>query len=303
MMRGKQMSNIQEYGFKDITKKNEEPSTSMANVESQRAAQEVQAQYVIAKRFPRDENVAFSKIMKACERKFLAEQAIYAYPRGTQVVTGPSIRLAEVLSQAWGNLDAGIVEIEQSNGVSVCKAYATDLETNISVSKTFHVAHERHTRRGVTRLTDPRDIYELVANQGARRLRACLLGIIPADVAEAAVKQCEKTLAAGNNEPIEERVRKMVLKFNEIGIGVDHLEKRLGHKLSAIIETEIVTLGSIYKSIKDGMGKREDFFSFDLEEDKPQKTSEVSSSATQTSVLASKIGKNTKAKDDKVEKN
>jgi hypothetical protein len=235
--------------------------TSITQIEQSRAAQEVQAAYVIAKKFPRDENKAFAKIMKACERPFLADQAMYAYPRGGQVVTGPSIRLAEVLAQCWGNIDIGVVEISQANGVSVCKAYAIDLETNVPVSKTFHVVHERHTKKGVQKLTDPRDIYELVANNGARRLRACILGVIPGDIAEAAVKRCEETLTSGKDkEPFGDRIRKLILLFDEQGVKVDHIEKRLGHKLEATIPAELVTLGSIYKSLRDGMAKREDFF-------------------------------------------
>ena len=67
-----------------------------------RQAQEVQAAMVIAKKFPRDEAKAFDKIMRSCQRKGLAEQAEYTYPRGGQKVMGPSIRLAESIAQNWG---------------------------------------------------------------------------------------------------------------------------------------------------------------------------------------------------------
>lgn len=234
-------------------------NNSMVDVASNRAEHEVQAAFVIAKRFPRNENQAISNIMNACKRQSLAEQALYSYPKGGQMVTGPSIRLAETLSRYWGNLDCGVREISQSNGVSVAEAYAVDLETNTRMTKTFHVKHERHTKRGITHLKDPRDIYELVANNGARRLRACILGVVPGDVVEDAVNQCGKTLES-SDVPIKEQVRKMVMAFDEIGVKVEHLEKRLGHNLDATIPNEIVTLKSIYKSIKDGMASRESFF-------------------------------------------
>lgn len=227
--------------------------------EESRAQHEVQAAYVIAKRFPRNQMEAYENIMESCKRPFLAEQAIYAYPRGGSMVTGPSIRLAEAMAQAWGNLDCGIREISQANGVSVAEAYAIDLQTNTRVTKVFYVKHERHTKKGVTRLTDPRDIYELVANQGARRLRACILGVLPGDIVEAAVARCKQTLES-SDVPIEEQVRKMIAAFNEQGVKVEHLEKFLGHKLDATIPTEIVRLKSVYKSLKDGMASREDFF-------------------------------------------
>lgn len=232
---------------------------STLNATDTRATAEVQAAYVIAKKFPRNEEECYTNIISSCKRKFLAEQAMYAYPRGGQTVTGPSIRLAEAMAQSWGNLDCGVREISQKSGVSIAEAYAIDLQTNTRITKMFHVEHVRHTKKGVNRLTDPRDIYELVANQGARRLRACILGIIPGDVTEAAVEQCTKTMV-NSDVPMVDQIRKLVLAFDEIGVKVEHLEKRLGHNLDATIPTEIVNLRSIYKSIKDGMAKREDFF-------------------------------------------
>jgi hypothetical protein len=117
----------------------------------------------------------------------------------------------------------------------------------------------RDTKKGRVKLTDARDIYEIVANQGARRLRACILGILPGDVVEAAVNQCKKTMESGE-VPLSDRIRLMVTKFDDLGVKVEHLEKRLGHNLDATISAEVVTLQGIYKAIKDGFSAREDFF-------------------------------------------
>ena len=138
-----------------------------------RQAQEVQAAMVIAKRFPRDEIEAQTRILQACERIVLAEKAEYSYLRGGEKVTGPSIRLAEVLARYWGNIDFGIIELEQRTGESTMMAYAWDLETNTRQTRIFVQKHERKTKKaGITKLDDPRDIYELTANMGARRVRA-----------------------------------------------------------------------------------------------------------------------------------
>ena len=150
--------------------------TSQTEMMVSRQAQEVQAAMVIAKRFPRDEVEAFNRVMQSCKRKSLAESAMYEYPRGGTKVTGPSIRLAEAIAQNWGNIDFGITELEQKNGESQVMAYAWDLETNSRQVKIFSVPHIRSTKKGNVPLTDPRDIYEMVANQGARRLRSCILG-------------------------------------------------------------------------------------------------------------------------------
>ncbi len=251
------MSNELSLGFTEAAKETQD--TSLQTVAESRAIAEVQSAYVIAKRFPRNPHDSYMNILEACKRPFLAEQAMYAYPRGGTLVKGPSIRLAETLAQCWGNLDCGVREISQSNGVSVAEAYAIDLQTNTRITKVFHVQHKRDTKKGTVRLTDSRDIYELVANQGSRRLRACILGIIPGDVIEAAVERCARTLETSDT-PIADQIRKLVVAFDEIGVKTENLEKRLGHKLEATIPQEIVTLRGIYKSIKDGMAKREDFF-------------------------------------------
>ncbi len=245
-----------DLGFAKQETQNQE---GLMQVGEARAVAEVQAAYVIAKKFPRNEHQSYSKIIEACKRPFLAEQSMYAYPRGNTTITGPSIRLAEAMAAAWGNLDCGVREISQSGGVSIAEAYAIDLETNTRITKIFHVPHVRDTKKGRVKLTDARDIYEIVANQGARRLRACILGVLPGDVTEAAVEQCKKTLQTGD-VPLADQIRKMVLAFDEFGVKVEHLEQRLGHNLDATIPAEIVTLKGIYKAIKDGFAPREDFF-------------------------------------------
>lgn len=239
-----------------------------------RAAQETQAAMVIAKRFPRNEEQAIQRIQRSCQRKSLAEVACYAYPRGGTTVTGPSIRLAECLAQNWSNMEFGVVELEQKNGESTVLAFAWDLETNTRETKVFQVKHERRVGKGdnfrIDVLTDPRDIYEMVANQGARRLRSCILGVIPGDVVDIAVEQCEKTLASGSVEPLLDRVRKMAAAFADYGVTVIMLERRLGHKLDATIEQELVNLRKIYTSLKDGMAKREDFFDLQADQSEPK---------------------------------
>lgn len=226
-----------------------------------RQAQEVQAAMVIAKKFPRDEVDSYNRIMRSCQRKSLAEQSMYEYPRGGTKVTGPSIRLAEAMAQNWGNIDFGIIELEQKKGESQVMAYAWDLETNTRQTKIFSVPHVRETKKGNVALTEPRDIYEMVANQGARRLRACILGIIPGDVQDAAIEQCKETLKKGEKEPLIDRVRKMAKAFEDAySVTLPMIEKYLGCNSDAFSENDFIRLKNVYKSLRDGMAKREDYF-------------------------------------------
>ena len=226
-----------------------------------RQAQEVQAAMMIAKRFPRDEYEAYNRIMKACSRTSLAEGAMYEYPKGGTKVTGPSIRMAEVLAQSWGNIDFGVVELEQKFGESSMMAYAWDLETNTRQTKIFTVKHSRKAKGKIDQLDDPRDIYEMTANQGARRVRACILGVIPGDVVDAAVEKCKSTLKTGHSEPLEDRIRNMIVTFDkDFQVKKDAIEKYIGCNAGAFTENDFIRLKNVYRSLRDNMAKREDYF-------------------------------------------
>lgn len=236
------------------------PRSALAEAMSSREAAEIQSAMVIAKRFPRDVIDAQTRITTSCRRISLAKRSMYAYPRGGKVVTGPSIRLAETIAQNWGNIVFGIKELEKRNGESTVMAFAWDLETNTRFDKVFNVKHWRDTEGGGKELTSERDIYEVAANQGARRLRSCILGIIPGDVTDAAVDECKKTLAGDSKEPLIDRVRKMVQVFADVGVTKEMIENRLRHNLEAVIEIELVDLRAIYQSLKDGFAPREEYF-------------------------------------------
>ena len=242
-------------------------SNAVANSDAERAIQEVQAAMVIAKKFPRDSIDAMDRILNACTRSSLANTALYCYTRGGQEITGPSIRLAEAIAQEWGNMQFGIRELSTENGRSTVEAFAWDIQSNTKQVKTFQVAHSRKARGQVTTLTDPRDIYELIANHGARRMRACILSVIPGDVVEAAVNQCEVT-QANNVDVSPEAIQKMIAAFSEsFSVTKEMIEKRIGKRCEAINASQLLNLRRIFQSLKDGMSKQSDWFEFAVVED------------------------------------
>lgn len=257
--------------------------TTQAEMMIARQAQEVQVAMLSAKKFPRNETEAINRIKATCQRPTLAEQAIYTYPRAGQRVSGPSIRLAEALAQNWGNVDTGVIELSATNGRSEMMAYAWDLETNTRVTKTFSVEHKRDTKQGRKDLTDGRDIYEATANFAARRQRACILSVIPGDIVEMAVAETRKTLAESDKRPIDEIVAVLLDAFKSLGVKQEHLEKYIDKQLTVALKEDLVDLRGVYKAIKDGQSKPEDFFP-DLKPER--KTSEAQVAATQNRLQA-----------------
>lgn len=232
----------------------------MQSSDAARSVAEVQAALMIARMNPRDQRVSMDRIINVCTRSSLAESAIYSYPRGGQSVTGPSIRLAEAIAQQWGNMQFGIRELSSNSKQSEVQAFAWDVETNVRREVTFTVPHIRYTRRGGQKLEDPRDVYEMVANQGARRLRACILAVIPGDVVEAAVMQCSKTLAT-TVDVSKEGIKKMVDTFKDkFGVTQEQIEEFFGCRAEAINGPQMVRLRGIYASLRDGMSSPADWF-------------------------------------------
>lgn len=235
-------------------------------IEASRAIAEAQGKLVIAKRFPRDEVAAYNKVAQACQRKGIAEKAFYKYSRAGSSVEGPTIRFAEELARCWGNIDYGIKELSQDDGKSEMQAYAWDLETNAMSVQNFTNPHIREVGGKAKKLTSQRDIYEINANMGARRLRARILAILPSDLVEMAITECKKTLVGRNDEPLIDRVKKMVVAFGKIGVTQEMIEKRLNRKVETMTADDFTDYIGIFNAIKQGESKIADWFSAPVEQ-------------------------------------
>lgn len=274
------MENIQTY-TPDVPQSNgmsfDNINQGTVAIESSRAVAEAQGKLVIAKRFPRDEVQAFADMKKACQRKGLAEKAFYSYPRGSETVSGPTIRLAEELARCWRNIEYGIKELSQDNGKSEMQAFAWDLEANTMSVQNFTNPHAREVKGKIRQLTSLRDIYENNANMAGRRLRARILAVLPADFVEAAVLECKKTLAGKNDIPIGDRVRNMVVEFEKIGVTQDMIEKRLGRKLDTMNGDDLTDFVGIYNSLKEKNTTIADWFEYEQISDLSAELNETAS--------------------------
>ena len=258
--RGKSMSSLIERFAGNGNGEMVAPTQTLATAESSRVQAEVQAQLTVAQARPRNQMQCVDRIMNACQRQRLAEGASYQYSKGGSKITGPSVRLLECIAQNWGNVQFGFRELAQSNGESTVEAYAWDMETNAKRSLTFVVPHRMKAGKTFKQLTDPREIYEYIANQAQRRVRSCLEAVIPRDIIEDAVDECERTLVE-KADITPESIKKMVSAFqSDFGVKREQIEKRIQRKLDAIAPAQFVALRRIYNSLKDGMSEPKDWF-------------------------------------------
>jgi hypothetical protein len=235
-------------------------------VEQSRAVAEVQARVIVAQNRPRNVDAAIASMEMSCAQMEMAEKAKFRFSRGGSMVSGPSVYLARELLRCWGNAEATVDELSRDDvlGQSEMLAWAWDLETNTRVSTKFIVPHKRDKRSGPEALVDMRDIYENNANSGARRLRECILNILPPWYVERAKALCEKTLKEGGGEPLPVRIRNLITRFEQMGVTRTQLEKKQGRGSNAWTVEDVAALTVVGRSLAAGETTRDDEFEPDI---------------------------------------
>ena len=95
---------------------------------------EVDIQVATAKRFPRSIKAFNRQAMEmATFNEDVAAGCIYALPRGGKPIEGPSVRLAEIVLAAWGNVRADARVIDVGAKEITAEGMCWDLEKNIAI--------------------------------------------------------------------------------------------------------------------------------------------------------------------------
>lgn len=235
-------------------------------IEAQRAITEAQSKIQLAKMFPRNETEAFNKLIFSCSHPGFAEEAFYSLPRGSQKISGPSIRLAEEIARLYGNFTYGHRELSRSNGKSEVEVFAWDVENNNYTSRQITVVHVQDTKNGSYALHSQADIDTRIANIASKQLRGRILSLIPKWMLSEAVAKCRETLAGGQDKAQrEQRIEGLIARFASKNVNKAALEKYLGHPLKLITDDEMADLFGVYTAIKEGSSINEFFI-----EDEPK---------------------------------
>lgn len=231
------------------------------------AIQEIQAAVFLARRFPRDYDNAWQKLQKACMRKTLAEVARYMYPRGGSTISGPSVYLARVAAQCYGNLRWGLDILRNDQDSVLIQGWAWDIENNTKVplQDSFEKLIYRKGKdgKGYWIKPDERDLRELINRRGAILIRNCLFNILPRDYIEDAIACSVRTLKADMKDPDSEKKR-LIVEFLNLGITVGMVNEYIGH--ANWTKDEIVDLKAILYTIKQGAASAADYFNIKQEE-------------------------------------
>lgn len=93
---------------------------------------EIDSQVATAKAYPRDLERCFAKAIKtACFNQRIAQSCIYSKPVDGKQMTGASIRLAEIMISAWGNMHCSTRLTKNDGKFIAVEGIIIDRETNV----------------------------------------------------------------------------------------------------------------------------------------------------------------------------
>lgn len=214
---------------------------------------EVDIQIATAKQYPRDLSRVLNQIKTYATMDMeTAEDCFYALRRGrgndANVIEGISVRLAEIIAGAWGNLRVQSRIIGNDGRTITCQGICHDLETNLAVS--VEVKRKITDRNGMTYSEDMQVVTGNAAS--AIAFRNAVLKVVPKAITKKVINEI-KDVALGKSIDLETRRQRMVGYFTQIGVTQSELLTYCGVKSIEQIDNQIVfELRGLANAIKEG---------------------------------------------------
>lgn len=215
---------------------------------------EVDMQIATAKQYPRDLPTVLNKIETyATMDTETAEDCFYALRRQgsdgeAQAIEGLSVRMAEIIASAWGNLRVQTRIIGNDGRFITAQGVCHDLETNVAVSK--EVKRRITTKAGRT-FSD--DMQVVTGNAAASiAFRNAVLAVVPKAVTKKVIASV-KQVAMGKAIDLETSRQNAIANYAKAGVTEQMLFEYLGITKKEQIDKEMVfELKALWNAIKEG---------------------------------------------------
>ena len=235
-----------------------------------------------AKTYPRDIVKAKEEIYKlATSSMETAEAGFYHLERKDKNgkiidITGPSIRLAEIVVYSMGNINSGFRVIANDGKKIIAQAVAHDLERNNRVL--VEVSRNILTIKGYTFSEDMQIVTGNAA--GAIAWRNANFKIIP-NAVWIDIQDRIKKFIVGDGKDFKKRRDSALKKFENLGVTTEQILKKLNlATVDAINDDILIKLLGLLVAINEGTSSVEESFgvappktdSEDLQDDAPEET-------------------------------
>lgn len=218
---------------------------------------EIDVQISTAKRYPRS-LAQFRR--RALEMATIDEETagscFYSLPRGGKPIEGPSIRLAEIVASAWGNLRVTARLVSDDGKFLTAQGMAHDLETNYA--STQDVPRRVTDKNGRRFNADMIGVTGLAALAIARR--NAILGVVPRSYINSILAEARRA-AVGDAKTLAGRRADMIGYFMKMGLTAERVLAAVEKKsIEDVGLDELATLKGMATAIKDGVTTPDDAF-------------------------------------------
>ena len=211
---------------------------------------EIDIQISTAKQYPRSIKQFTTDVLEmATLDEETAASMFYAMPKDGKTIEGPSVRLAEIVGSAWGNMRYGsrIVSIDEK--FVTAQGACHDLQKNVAITL--------DVKRGITYTGGTRRYSESMIGVTANAacsiaLRQAIFKVVPFAYVKTAY-EAARAVAIGTAETLASRRAKMMGHFGKMGVQEDRVLATIGRRgIQEVGLDDILVLRGIATAIKDG---------------------------------------------------
>jgi hypothetical protein len=233
-----------------MNKQNTEIVQSDVAADSLAQSSGIDKQIKTAKEFPRSIEKSLEDARSiALRTEEVADSCFFTLPRSGQSIRGPSVRLAEIMMYAWGNLRADAWPVDVKENFVVAAGMCIDLEKNTAV--------RMQTQRNIINSDGERYPEHMIRStmNAAQSIakRNAIFSVIPRAYVDEIYTQAMQT-AWGKEKTIDQRIDKCLELFqNEYDLDKQDVFSMVDAKgRSDIGESELIDLRGIYNAIEEG---------------------------------------------------
>lgn len=230
---------------------------------------EIDMQIATAKRYPRSLGMVLREVETlATVDEETADKCFYRLKREnrrsgkTTWIVGPSVRFAEMVLCAWGNVRHGVQIIDTEGDFAVARATVHDLEKN-----GFHAAESVRQIVSVDKRSGAKrryssDLIQTTAMAAASiALRNATFRVIPIGCFKSILRKIDE-VALGKSETMDARRAKVLEYFRGLKVSEDRVLSVCERKTVADLTVDdLINLRGLARAIKDGEATIEEAFS------------------------------------------
>lgn len=231
------------------------------------ARAELDVQISTAKAYPRNAQKAMNYATDlATMDEATAQSCFYCLPRkdkdGTKKeIRGASIRLAEIVANAWGNIHAATRIIENDGRHITAEGVAWDLENNVKMAMQNKVSIRFGEKDGKGGYTANNDMQTVLSNAAsAKALRNAIFKVVPKALVDRVLEKAMQ-FAIGDQKSVNSKVSEVIDKLVKMGIDKQKILDYYGHdSIAKFTIDDFRSLIGVGTAIKERHIKIEDCF-------------------------------------------